>query len=104
MKLTDHTWGIFGIAKANNTDVDNGLNMHVANMAALETVYPGNSYDYATLGAEWATMSRDAQQEQYQLTRSLILDRFGELTKARRENDRKAFDTIVEQYAAEMGA
>lgn len=98
MKITDYTWEIFDVAKANDVGIEVGCDMFIANMEHKTATYKGaNQFNFEYLGSEWDKLTPQEKVEEKARYEILVRGYFKELTTARRENNKIEFERIVEK-------
>lgn len=107
MKLTDYTWEIFDIAKANDKDIGVGKDMFIANLEQKQATYPGADHlNYAALGKAWQDLGIDEQTKQRNLYNRIVGVKqagghYRELCDLRAQGDRTGFERLVAEATGE---
>ena len=101
--LINYAWEICELSKAQGVDMSVAPDMFCENLATCvegEPVhYEGADVNYAELSALWNEMDADSQADAKICFRNMWRDNRKELTEARRNNDRVAFDGIAFGYS-----
>ena len=95
MKLKEHIWDIYCIAKENNAQTDVARDMFIANLNQKSERYKGANVDYEALGTAWQSMTLSEQHHEKVEFNEITKKYLVPLSKAWRAKDREAFESVI---------